>query len=225
MVRGFKSIRIRLKRPSAHPEVGHPPGRTQGVDRSISARRPTLTGALEALRSRWDAAMIAATFYAPQPAQKLTRSQVLPPWRCPYRKGRLLSCCGMVMLTKLEISSRSSRSARGFSSPASLPWRPSSKRRSEVDAIVSKLRGKQHVGELQAFTRAYRERRDRRSDGRFLSHDAMLRAVAERIAAGRKIKTFDAALVDEIMSEMAWPAGRVPRAPKNRAGHREDAGA
>ena len=100
-----------------------------------------------------------------------------------------------------------------------------SKRRSEVDAIVSKLRGKQHVGELQAFTRAYRERRDRRSDGRFLSHDAMLRAVAERIAAGRKIKTFDAALVDEIMSEMAWPAGRVPRAPKNRAGHREDAGA
>ena len=182
---------------------------------------PNPKAAVEAIRSRWDAATIAATFYAPAATEAhqiaSAAAMALP---IAERKAAIVLRDGGVDEARTLIAQLAKRQGVKFTTERELA--ADSKRQSDVAAVVTKLRGKQHIGELKPFNQACRERRDR-LDGRFLSNDAILRAVAEKIVAGRKIKTFDAALVEEILSELAEPAGAIPSAPKNRGGNRERA--
>ena len=173
---------------------------------------PNPKAAVEAIRSRWDAATIAATFYAPAATEAhqiaSAAAMALP---IAERKAAIVLRDGGVDEARTLIAQLAKRQGVRFTTERELA--ADSKRQSDVAAVVTKLRGKQHIGELKPFNQACREQRDR-LDGRFLSNDAMLRAVAEKIVAGRKIKTFDAALVEEILSELAEPAGAIPSAPK-----------
>ena len=182
---------------------------------------PNPKAAVEAIRSRWDAATIAATFYAPAATEAhqiaSAAAMALP---IAERKAAIVLRDRGVDEARTLIAQLAKRQGVKFTTERELA--ADSKRQSDVAAVVTKLRGKQHIGELKPFNQACREQRDR-LDGRFLSNDAMLRAVAEKIVAGRKIKTFDAALVEEILSELAEPAGAIPSAPKNRGGNRERA--
>ena len=173
---------------------------------------PNPKAAVEAIRSRWDAATIAATFYAPAATEAhqiaSAAAMALP---ITERKAAIVLRDGGVDEARTLIAQLAKRQGVKFTTERELA--ADSKRQSDVAAVVTKLRGKQHIGELKPFNQACREQRDR-LDGRILSNDAMLRAVAENIVAGRKIKTFDAALVEEILSELAEPAGAIPSAPK-----------
>ena len=182
---------------------------------------PNPKAALEAIRSRWGAATIAATFYAPGATEAhqiaSATAMALP---VAVRRAAIVLRDGGVDEARTLIAQFAKRQGIQFTTERALA--AESRRRLDVEAVVTKLRGKQHAGELKPFNQACRERRDTLG-GRVVSQDAMLRAVAEKIVAGRKIKIFDAALVDEILNEMAQPPEAIRQAPKNRAARREDA--
>ena len=76
---------------------------------------------------------------------------------------------------------------------------------------MTQLRAKQNSGAPQPFNQAYRVRRDElRPDAPFPSYDAILKGVAEKIVAGRKIQTYDAALVREVSNELMQRVEIIP---------------
>jgi hypothetical protein len=159
------------------------------------------TPSLEAIRSRWNAATIAATFYASEftVAHQIASAaaMALP---VAERRPAIVLRDGDVDEARALITQLAKLQGIQFTTERELA--AEAKRRSHLKAVMTELRSKQNSGNLKPFNQACRERRDRQSGGRFLRHDAMLEAVAEKIVSGRKIENFDAALADEILNEL-----------------------